>query len=54
MVDNSFPPPDHFYIRAEYIASFKRAAMDMEIMKISEEGMLDYFQLLEEVDGRNI
>jgi len=34
--------------RAEYAASYKRAANDQEIMSIAEEGMNEYLQQLPE------
>jgi len=34
--------------RAEYVKSYKRAAVDEDIMTIAEEGMEDYLKQLEE------
>ncbi len=34
--------------RAEYVKSYKRAAVDEEILTIAEEGMEDYLKQLEE------
>ncbi|WP_445731575.1 ribbon-helix-helix domain-containing protein [Mariniflexile sp.] len=36
--------------RAQYIKSFKRASKDEETMAIAEEGMADYFRMLQEYD----
>ncbi len=34
--------------KAEYIASYKRAGADNEIMQIAEEGMVDYLKQVDE------
>ncbi|MFY0608090.1 MAG: ribbon-helix-helix protein, CopG family [Cyclobacteriaceae bacterium] len=34
--------------RAEYVASYRQAGMDTEIMNIAEEGMVDYMKQLDE------
>ena len=36
--------------RAEYIKSYKQAAQDAELMSIAEEGMVEYFNQLQESD----
>jgi predicted transcriptional regulator len=38
--------------RAKYARSYKRAAQDEEIMQIAEEGMADYFRMLQEFDKK--
>jgi predicted transcriptional regulator len=38
--------------RAKYARSYKRAAQDEEIMQIAEEGMTDYFRMLQEFDKK--
>lgn len=35
-----------FVSRLEYKLSFKKAAKDVDVMNIAEEGMTDYFQQL--------
>lgn len=38
--------------KAQYIKSFKRASQDKEVMAMAEEGMADYFRMLEEFDEK--
>lgn len=38
--------------KAQYIKSFKRASQDREVMEMAEEGMADYFRMLEEFDEK--
>ncbi len=38
--------------KAQYIKSFKRASQDREVMAMAEEGMADYFRMLEEFDEK--
>jgi len=33
--------------RAEYIISFKKAAKDVDVIKMAEEGMMDYLNQLD-------
>ncbi|MBZ9627382.1 ribbon-helix-helix domain-containing protein [Psychroflexus sp. CAK1W] len=43
--------------KAKYAKSFKRAAKDKDIMAMAEEGMADYYKMLQdfdkEIDGKN-
>ncbi len=36
--------------KAQYANSFRRAAKDSETLQIAEEGMADYFKMLQEFD----
>lgn len=36
--------------KAQYAKSFRRAAKDPETLQIAEEGMADYFKMLQEFD----
>lgn len=38
--------------KAQYIKSFKRASQDKEVMAMAEEGMAEYFRMLEEFDEK--
>lgn len=38
--------------KAQYIKSFKRASQDREVMAMAEEGMADYFRMIEEFDEK--
>lgn len=43
--------------KAKYAKSFKRAAKDKDIMAMAEEGMADYYKMLQDfdkdIDGKN-
>ena len=36
--------------RAQYAKSFRRASKDKEVMAMAEEGMADYFKMLQDFD----
>ena len=38
--------------KAKYVKSYRRASKDKEIMAIAEEGMSDYFKMLEKFDEK--
>jgi predicted transcriptional regulator len=38
--------------RAKYAKSYKKAAQDEEIMQIAEEGMADYFRMIEDFEKK--
>ncbi|MEM0519101.1 MULTISPECIES: ribbon-helix-helix domain-containing protein [Aequorivita] len=38
--------------KAQYIKSFKRASQDKEVMAMAEEGIADYFRMLQEYDEK--
>ncbi|MDP2686256.1 MAG: ribbon-helix-helix domain-containing protein [Aequorivita sp.] len=38
--------------RAQYVKSFKRANKDQEVLDMAEEGMADYFKMLQDQDDQ--
>lgn len=38
--------------RAQYVKSFKRANKDQEVLDMAEEGMADYFKMLQDFDDQ--
>lgn len=38
--------------KARYAKSFQRASKDPDVMAMAEEGMADYFRMLEEYDNK--
>lgn len=38
--------------KARYAKSFRRASQDEDVMALAEEGMADYFKMLEEFDEK--
>ncbi len=38
--------------RAQYVKSFKRANKDQEVLDMAEEGMADYFKMLQDLDDQ--
>jgi predicted transcriptional regulator len=48
LIENALRLYLEYLDKAEYIKSYKQAAMDKDILSIAEEGMSDYLKQLEE------